>query len=162
MKQIKIDISDVVASGNSVRRAIVDWASESDEVSSGVIGPSFFCSGPGSGWQRNHDENDYAARALADDYGAMAYVDCDSGRVATLDDEGDVVWSDDSEVEIEVPSAEDALRYPEALLAMAIAVRDHHHAASDTAAWRDLIDHVKTAGEKLDGVEIETASAEND
>lgn len=156
MKQIKIDISDVNSAG-SVEEAIHEWCRNSDEVSSGVVGPSFACSGPGSGWQKNFDETDYAERALSDDHGAVAYVDAHDGRVATLDDAGDVVWSEGSEVVLVVPDTDDALRYPEALRQMAIAVRDYHHAASDTTEWDALLSNIRTAAEKLDGIEMPSA-----
>lgn len=155
MKEIKIDIDDVRAAG-SVSAAILAWADNSDEVASGVVGPSFSCSGPGSGWQRNHDETDYAARALGDDYGAVAYVDAYDGRVATLDEGGGVTWSDDSEVVLDVPDGSDALRHPEALAQMAAALDTHSH-SSDCAAWRDLVESILAAAEKLEGIEVPSA-----
>lgn len=62
----------------------------------------------------------------------------------------------ESEVEIVAPDADDALSHPEALLDMAVSVRDYHHHASDAEAWADLIRRIRVAGDKLDGVEIET------
>ena len=156
MKEIKIDISDVNSAG-SVEEAIHEWCRNSDEVASGVVGPSFACSGPGSGWQKNFDEADYASRALSDDHGAVAYIDVADGRVATLDDAGDVVWSDSSEVVLAVPDTDDALQYPDALMQMAVAVRDYHHAASDTAEWDTLLSRIRAAAEKIEGIEIPSA-----
>lgn len=83
---VSIDLSDVVKHGG-VEQAILAWASESDDTSSGVIGSSFSCSGPGSGWQKNHDASDYAARALDAGYGAMYYLDEADGRLAKMDGE---------------------------------------------------------------------------
>ena len=137
MKKITIDIEDVQAAG-SVAGAIRAWADESDEVASGVVGPSFSTSGPGSGWSKNCDEHDYARRALSEDYGAAYYVDEHDGRVATLDEAGEVTWTKDSQVVMVAPDEDDARKYPEAVREMAEAVRVYHHAASDAAAWEAL------------------------
>ena len=101
----KLSIRNITA---SISTMIEEYAKESDSVASGVIGPSFSCSGPGSGWQTNHDVTDYAERALSDDYGALSYIDSSDGREATLED-GEVVWSEESVVEIELPTVEQAL-----------------------------------------------------
>lgn len=155
MKEIKIAIDDVISAG-SVKGAILAWAENSDEVASGVVGPSFSCSGPGSGWQVNHDEEDYAKMALGDDYGAMAYVDSEDGRVATLDDDGEVVWSEVSEVVLVVPDESDALRHPEALAQMAAALVTYG-TDNDVRAWIPLIDSIRMAAEKLDGIDLPNA-----
>ena len=102
---MKLSIRNITA---SISTMIEEYAKESDSVASGVIGPSFSCSGPGSGWQKHHDVNDYAERALSDDYGALSYIDSSDGREATLED-GEVVWSAESVVEIELPTVEQAL-----------------------------------------------------
>lgn len=102
---MKLSIRNITA---SISTMIEEYAKESDSVASGVIGPSFSCSGPGSGWQKNHDVTDYAERALSDDYGALSYIDSSDGRKATLQD-GEVVWSAESVVEIELPTVEQAL-----------------------------------------------------
>lgn len=157
MENILIRINDVVDAG-SVEAAIIA-ASQSADWASGDIGPTFATSGPGSGWTKEYTSTDYARRALADDYGAIAYVDPDDGRVATLsgDGDGDVVWSEASEVVVEVPCVEDALRHPKAAMQMAISVRDEHHAASDVEAWRELLSDIQTAAEKLEGIEMPSA-----
>lgn len=46
--------------------------------------------------------------------------------------------SDDSIVRLEVPSLQEAKRYPEAYYDMAEAVEAHHHARSDIEEWRKL------------------------
>lgn len=83
---VKIDLRDVVNAGG-VSEAIVAWANDSDTTSSGVIGSTFSCSGPGSGWQKNHDASDYAERALEESYGALYYIDADDGRLASMTDD---------------------------------------------------------------------------
>lgn len=103
---MKISIRNIA---KGISQMIEEHAQESDSIASGIVGPSFSCSGPGSGWQKNHDASDYAARALADDYGAIRYIDSADGREATLNDEGEVEWSDESVVEIELPTVEEAL-----------------------------------------------------
>lgn len=151
---MKIDLHDVRSADNSVSQAIEKFCSESDEVASGVIGPSFSASGPGPGWSRQHDACDFAARALADDFGARSYVDSADGREATLDDEGDVVWSDESVVELVVPDEDDALAHPEALAAMVGALRTHS-AESDIPAWEKLVGSIRAAADALSGLEVE-------
>lgn len=107
---MKLSIRNITA---SISQMIEEYAQESDSVASGVIGPSFSCSGPGPGWQKNHDVTDYAERALSADYGALSYIDSSDGREATLDENGDLVWSDESVVEIELPTVEQALEDPD-------------------------------------------------
>lgn len=150
---MKIDLQDVKNSG-CVKQAILDYCADSDSVASGDIGPTFSCSGPGSGWQKNHNENDYAARALADDYGAAAYVDCDDGREATLDADGDVVWSDDSVVELVVPDEAESLAHPEVLVQMAVALIECHSAASDKSAWQTLLMSIRDAAAKIEDLDL--------
>lgn len=82
---VSINLSDVVKHGG-VEQAILAWASESDDTSSGVIGSSFSCSGPGIGWQKNHDASCYAERALDAGYGALYYLDETDGRLASMTD----------------------------------------------------------------------------
>lgn len=151
---MKIDLQDVRRADNSVSRAIEQICSESCSAASGVIGPSFATSGPGPGWSRNYDASDYAARALADDYGACSYVDSHDGREATLADDGEVVWSDESIVELVVPAEDDALAHPEALAAMVSALRTHS-AESDIRAWKKLVESVRAASDALSGLEVE-------
>lgn len=97
---------------NSIAKAIEEIAREHDSIASGIIGPSFSTSGPGSGWSKQHDCHDYARRALSGDYGACSYIDSSDGREATLED-GEVVWSEESVVEIQVPSIEEAINNPD-------------------------------------------------
>lgn len=80
---LSVDIHDVVKYGG-VREAIIALCEDSDDTSSGVIGPSFSTSGPGSGWSKQHDASDYAARALDTGYGALYYIDADNGRRAKM------------------------------------------------------------------------------
>lgn len=150
---MKIDIQDVVKSG-SVKQAICDYCAESDKVASGDIGPTFSTSGPGTGWSKQYDETDYAARALGDDYGATSYVDCDDGREATLDDDGDVVWSHESVVDLAVPSEDDALANPDALAEMASALISAHSHASETGDWQALLLRIRSAAEKIEDLDL--------
>lgn len=80
---MKITFSDYLEH-ESISAAIEAKAQESDAIASGIIGPSFACSGPGSGWQKNFDVADYAERALASDYGATSYIDSSDGTMAEL------------------------------------------------------------------------------
>lgn len=80
---MKITFSDFLKH-ESISAAIEAKAQESDAIASGIIGPSFACSGPGSGWQKNFDTSDYAERALASDYGSTSYIDSSDGTMAEL------------------------------------------------------------------------------
>lgn len=102
---IKLSINDLTP-GESIAAAILHACAVDDEIASGTIGPSFACSGPGSGWQVDYDVTDYAERALSDseEYGgALGYIDADDGRMASLDDDGNVEWTDESVVELTAP-----------------------------------------------------------
>ena len=137
--RISISIHDVHSAGNNLRRAILDLAEISDWAS-GEIGDNF--DNPGVG--------EFAARALADDFGADYYVDCEDGRAATLDEDGDVVWTEDSVVELLCPDVTEAIEYPEALRVMA--EESAHDAETDCSAWRALAQSIRLAAEALENV----------
>lgn len=102
---------------------LIETSSCDTDWCSGQVGPSFATSGPGAGWAKQFDATDYAQRALEE--GACAYVDSYDGRAATLDEEGDVVWTDGSVITFELPSAEEALEHPVAFATLCEAV-DHY------------------------------------
>lgn len=151
MKNLQITLRDI-SRADSISAAIEEKASESDWLASGVIGQTFACSGPGSGWQQNFDVSDYAARALDDECGATHYIDSADGRVATLDADGDVEWTDDSMVTLVCPSIEDAFDegYRDEFRAMVAALSDHDH---DAEAWGALRDSLREGGELADLIE---------
>lgn len=80
---MKLSISHIADHG-TIAATIEAIAAEHDSIASGIIGPSFACSGPGSGWQQNYGVSDYAKRALSGDYGASSYIDSSDGTEATL------------------------------------------------------------------------------
>jgi proteasome lid subunit RPN8/RPN11 len=133
---MKLSIRNITA---SIGFSIEEHARESDTVASGIVGPTFSCSGPGSGWQKNHDVTDYAARALSDDYGALCYIDSSDGRKATLED-GEVVWSEESVVKIELPTVEQAL---EDMETWEIIKKEAAHYGSDQCEIDDLADTIE-------------------
>jgi len=141
-------------STTSIADAIEKIAQEHDSIASGVIGPSFATSGPGSGWSRQYDVTDYAKRALAHDYGAGSYIDSSDGREATLNDEGEVEWTEESVVEIETPSLEEALENPIDFAALASTADQY---GADAEEWESLVERVNnypsrnTALESIDG-----------
>jgi hypothetical protein len=153
MPTITIDIDDVRKAGG-VREALAKKCEGSDAVACGVIGMAFATSGPGHGWSQTFGAEDFAARALDEGCGALAYLDLDDGRVAALED-GEVVWTDESDVRIECPGVEDALAHPEVAAEMARAVRDYHHPESDVAEWKKLVVAIKAAGEAFDRLDPE-------
>lgn len=171
-----IDLNDVIRAGG-LRAAMTAECERSDTTSCGVIGPSFSTSGPGSGWSKQHDEDDFAARAFSE--GALYYLDLDNGKLigcefaedAERDEDGDLPddvhtdiggcqyrigdWSDESVIELVCPTVEDALEHPAEVAEMAQAVIDYHGPESDCKEWADLIDSIKTAAEALDEIDAD-------
>ena len=92
--------------------------------------------------------------------GALAYLDADDGRVkgqeAPTDDtpEDEILcdiggskyligeWSDESVVELVVPSIDDAAEYPEIARHMSDAANRYHSDRSDISAWLELIEQL--------------------
>jgi len=149
-KAIVIDLSDVQRHG-SVDVALEAYCEASDTTSCGVVGPSFATSGPGPGWSRNHDESDFAARAM--EGGALYYLDIDDGRIAycptwedDLYDGQEIVWTSESMVRIECPDIAEAMEHPAMVAEMAQAVIDTHGPLSDRAAWAKLIREMRAIG----------------
>lgn len=136
-KDMKITIALVAANNNSVAAAIEAKALKSDSIASGIIGPSFSTSGPGPGWSKNHDASDFARRALSLDYGADSYIDSDDGREATLK-EGKLVWTDNSVIELQTPSLDEALEAPAAYEEMAKGAKGPHAYNVYESEWADL------------------------
>jgi hypothetical protein len=230
---MKITIEHVAENGNSVSAAIEAACTDHDSIASGVIGPSFATSGPGSGWQRNYDASDYAERALSGDYGASSYIDSSdgweaemievqywvdnyksgsantlSGPFATLDAAraavsgeteveieayagtverleehgevdlveaysasedsedyeaiyktgGNVVWSDESVIELACPSLEEAMESPEAYQAMVDAL-PIHEVQTDLDAWETLGEMVDAPYQVRDSAGMTEAAA---
>lgn len=158
--KITIDLSDILATGTekasgTIRSALAEKCEESDSVACGTIGMEFATSGPGPGWSTTFGVSDFAARALAEEYGATHYLDLDDGKVATMDEDGDVVWSDESCVEIVVPDEDDVLAHPEVVGDMARAAIEEHAAESDVEAWKKLVLAVRAAADAFDGVDAE-------
>lgn len=169
---IQIDLHDVFEAG-SIEEAIVEWCRQSLTTSSGVVGPTFATSGPGSGWSKKFGAEDFALCALKE--GAAHYVNEHDGRMLSAlpvdedeDDEGDDEdietdiggcryrvgdWTEESVVRIEVPDIEDAIRHPNEVAEMAKAVISHHHSYSDCDEWKDLVLRVQRLAEALDEID---------
>lgn len=152
--KMKISINTLrKLSATSIADAIEKIAQEHDSIASGIIGPSFATSGPGPGWCKQYDVSDYAKRAMADDYGATSYIDSADGREATLNDDGEVEWSDESVVEIEMPSVEEALENPDEFAILAKSAADY----GGKEEWEALIEKIENypsreaALERIDG-----------
>lgn len=138
---MKITIEQVAENGNSVSSAIEAACKDHDSIASGVIGPSFATSGPGPGWSRQYDVSDYAERALSGDYGASSYIDSSDGREATLGEDGELEWSDESVIELVCPSLEEAMENKEAYEAM-LSTLTIHCDQTDLDAWETLEEHM--------------------
>jgi len=174
--KITINLDDVVRAGGVVQ-ALHAWCDASDDTASGVVGPTFSTSGPGSGWTRRHDAADYAQRAMEE--GALYYLDADDGRLIEAETVGDEErdedgewpldtfagmdggryrlgdWSADSVVCLICPTAEASIEHPRETADMAQAVIDYHAAASDPAAWRRLIESIRTAADALADIDLD-------
>lgn len=129
---------------DGISKAISEACEVSEYLAAGVIGPSFCCSGPGAGWQANCGPNDYAARALSDEYGAAGYVDVDDGRLATLDDDGEVEWSEGSVVELTAPTADEIDDDRDAAVMMVEAL-DNGHCIAGQGDWGEARALVKVS-----------------
>lgn len=171
---VVIDLDDVRAAGG-VEQALLAWSENSDTTTSGVVGSSFSTSGPGPGWTKNHDEDDYSRRAFAEC--ALYYLDASDGRLREAEstddeatDDNDVYadigggtyrvgdWSDESVVRVDVPEIEDALAHPELVAAMAQSVIDYHGPESDRAEWKKLIESIRAAAEAVEDIDIGSLS----
>ena len=95
---LEITLSMIEIHG-SIADAIEAACDGHDTLTSGVVGSSFSTSGPGAGWLAQHDVTDYAERALEGEDGACGYIDSSDGRLATLDD-GEIVWTEETVVEV--------------------------------------------------------------
>jgi hypothetical protein len=147
---MKITLKDIQEYG-SISAAIEEFAKKSDYVASGVIGPSFATSGPGSGWSRQFDETDYAERALKDEFGASSYIDSEDGREATLDENGDLVWSEESVVDIEIPSFAEILENTDAWNEMNKSLAHYDVKNKELDILRKMVDGVDAAIELING-----------
>ena len=136
---IELNIDDVSFANNSISNAIELACEESDELCSGVVGPSFATSGPGSGWCKKFDVSDFAI--AASDNGCN-YVDSGDGRLAevTQDDAGDcsVEWSEESVVTLLTPTIEEVDADPEAAKAMLRAIDDEQCIAECADDWKGV------------------------
>ncbi len=138
---ITLALSDISAAG-SIAAAIEAHCAEHDSICSGQVGPSFATSGPGPGWSRNYSARDYAARALSDEHGALAYIDSNDGRLAELDEDGKVVWSAESAVEVVAPD-ESAIESDPATLSLMLDALESGHCVAEPSkcsrkAWDTL------------------------
>lgn len=145
-------------SATSIADAIEKIAQEHDSIASGIIGPSFATSAPGPGWSKQYDVSDYAKRALADDYGATSYIDSEDGREATLNDAGEIEWSDESVVEVELPSVEQALENPDEFAILARAAADF----GNKEEWEALIEKIENYPTRQEALERIDGSLIND
>ena len=149
---MKISVKNLIG---TIKETIEELCSESDTIASGVIGPSFSTSGPGSGWSRQHDACDYAERALSDEYGVLYYIDSADGRRAELDSDGEMEWSDESVVEIILPTIEEALEDP---VATASLLADAANYGADEDEIESLKGKIAQPYEISDGMVTEYAS----
>lgn len=163
-----LDLDDVRKAG-SVSAAIEQWAKDSSDTDSGVIGSSFVTSSPGSGWSQNFGASDYALRAF--EGGALYYLDSYDGRLQSAEsaEEGEEFaqqdiggcwytvgdWTDHSEVELVCPSEEDALQYPDTVAEMAQAVIDHHSHYSNRKEWATLIRLIQEAAKAVEDIDAD-------
>lgn len=164
-----IYLDDVRAAG-SVAKAIEAWAASTEHTSSGSIGDAW----------GNVDENDFARRAM--EGGALHYIDSHDGRMCSAVAEEKPAdphaagiyadmgggwfsmggWSDESEVCIDCPDADEALEHPETVAMMAQAVIDYHGPMSDRQAWGNLVRSIQAAGDALRKIDADDIAAPDD
>jgi hypothetical protein len=152
MRAIRITLGDVVESG-SIEAAIESHCHESDRYATGVVGPSFATSGPGAGWSTQYGPADFARRAIEE--GAEAYIDLDDGRVATLADDGTIEWSEESVIEMVVPSIDEVAENPTEAAEMARGAFGLHACKSDRRAWAKLVESVRSMYESMEDIEVD-------
>jgi hypothetical protein len=157
---VRLNIWDIFKAGNSIPKAIIEWAKESGQVASG---PSSTC-------LHQPDASTYAI--LAGEGGATAYIDEDDGRMVRMEpadeseseEEGVYTdgsygyfrlgdWTDESVVELICPDLDLASAYPEAFGEMARAVQDHP--LSNRKEWIDLIQSIRVLAEQLEDVMVD-------
>jgi hypothetical protein len=164
---IGIWLEDVVREG-SVVAAIYKWCANSNEVSCGVIGQTFATSGPGAGFTKKFDCNDYALRAF--EGGALHYVDPEDGRMKSYvpykgDAPGEVhqdlngnlytisQWTGGSVVRLHCPDLVDAVLNPTETAMMAKAVLESHSQESDLEEWQSMVSGIKKLAEAFEDIE---------
>ena len=149
---IKITFDDFVEHDKSISAAIEAISEEHEEISSGVIGPSFATSGPGSGWSMKFDVNDFAERALSE--GVLGYMDSSDGRVARRegdyedDNDGDIEWSEESELEVVLPPLSACVLHREDWNAFTEQA-EKYMSERDWKDWQDRIDLLENPGDVL-------------
>jgi len=143
---MKISIHDVARHG-TIAAAIEAISSESEYIASGIIGSCLSTSGPGIGWSKHYDVHDYARRALADNYGAASYIDSEDGREATLDDDGDLVWTNESVIELVTPTLDEALEWPAAYAEIAKGAKGTHSYNVYEQEWEKLAEEISQGKE---------------
>lgn len=93
---IEVTLQDVIDAGGDFPAALRAVIEDRDDVmladSSAMDGHTFATSGPGIGWTRNFDCNDYAQAAL--DMGFLA-IDSDDGRITDVSDDWE--WDNTSD-----------------------------------------------------------------
>lgn len=156
---ITITMSDVLQHGG-IREALTNACDNSETVACGVVGPAFSTSGPGSGWSKQYDETDFAARSF--EGGALAYLDLDNGRLATSPEwtEGEydgqpISWSDESVVCLECPDIQEAIDDPDVFAEMAAAVAELHGAESPCSEWSKMLAAIRELAESIEDIEID-------
>lgn len=175
MDTIHIDLDDVVRAG-SVEAAICAAVEDYPMLlanSSAMGGQTFATSGPGGGWTRTFDAQDYARAAIRQEIGMSGCLPSDimainpeDGRVArgvNPEDgpfeqcvekwDGSLTWSSDSLICLDVPSEEDALDYPLNMAAMARLAFEVHDDRSPLGEWRRLLGIIRTAAKAIEGIE---------
>lgn len=163
MEQIKVTLEDchgetIIA--DVVRRLAGDEMMIADASAMG--GQTFQTSGPGAGWTKALDANDYAREALRSDLresGELgSAIDPADGRVATWDFDGDpedlpddagIVWSD-SVVDLVAPTPAEVADDPAAALLMAQSLTNYGH---DADSWRKLAKTLQSLSQVADAID---------
>lgn len=129
---IPITVTNVDAAGG-VEEAIIAYAAKQPQFVAGVIRTA--AQRKKERWYPPENLSHYAREALLSTTGAVYFVDCETGLVATLDGDGDADWSADSKVRLICPDFHIETREPDTIFEMFQAAVTTHKACSKPAEW---------------------------
>lgn len=155
-----LSLDRIAEAGNDVSKAIEEALEETDIFAArpGLVnGMTFVTSGPGSGWTREFTVTDFvedAARVFrgegGDSLDGFVAIDVHDGKAAVGDEDGDWSWTDETAVEVEVPTIDEAADHPEAFAATFSAVQDEYLRPASRHEWDSLIASIRQLSEVVE------------
>jgi hypothetical protein len=98
--KLKLSIAEIKSAG-SIASAIEAQAANSNTFASSAIGPVFPPAGPDLGWSPSKKATALAKRSLAG--GVQYFINSSNGRMAELNGDGEVEWSEETAIEVDLP-----------------------------------------------------------